>query len=112
MHTALQGLPCLFFFWLSIRRVGTATSKTTVNKSSTKTSKQTINDVITVQEQETKSQNTRTCDSKVDAHADYFCEVCGEKISKEEFESFEGMCENCYTEYLQQIEDDEGYYPK
>jgi len=45
-------------------------------------------------------------------HDGYFCEVCGKRISKEEFESFEGMCENCYTEYLQQIEDDEGYYPE
>ena len=43
---------------------------------------------------------------------EYHCEVCGRKISKEEFESFEGMCEDCYTEYVQQIEDDEGYYPE
>jgi len=43
---------------------------------------------------------------------EYRCEVSGRKISKEEFESFEGMCESCYTEYLQQIEDDEGYYPE
>jgi len=42
----------------------------------------------------------------------YYCSVCGREIGKEEFESFEGMCEDCYTEYLQQIEDDEGYYPE
>jgi NMD protein affecting ribosome stability and mRNA decay len=43
---------------------------------------------------------------------DYRCEVCSRKISEEEFESFEGMCEDCYTEYLQQIEDEEEYYPE
>lgn len=42
----------------------------------------------------------------------YYCEVCGKRISKEEFERCEGMYEDCYFEYLQQIEDDEGYYPK
>jgi NMD protein affecting ribosome stability and mRNA decay len=31
----------------------------------------------------------------------HHCEVCGREISDEEFENFEGMCEDCYTEYLQ-----------
>jgi NMD protein affecting ribosome stability and mRNA decay len=39
------------------------------------------------------------------------CVVCGRRISQEEFEGFEGMCEDCYVEYFQQVEDDEEYYP-
>lgn len=30
----------------------------------------------------------------------YCCEVCGREISKEEYESFDGLCEECWNDRL------------
>lgn len=31
---------------------------------------------------------------------EYYCEVCGRKISKEEYESYDGLCWECWDDQL------------
>jgi uncharacterized CHY-type Zn-finger protein len=46
-----------------------------------------------------------------DSEEEYYCSTCGKKISREEYEDNEEQCSDCFTEYVQEIEDDNGYYP-
>jgi len=39
----------------------------------------------------------------------YYCRVCGRKISKEEYEAFDGLCEECWEdEMTEEIDTTEG----
>lgn len=31
---------------------------------------------------------------------EYYCEVCGRKISKEEYESYDGLCWECWDDQM------------
>jgi hypothetical protein len=35
-----------------------------------------------------------------DNEEEYYCEVCGRKISKEEYEDYDGMCWECWDDQL------------
>ena len=34
----------------------------------------------------------------MDGKEEYRCRVCGRKISKEEYEAFDGLCEECWED--------------
>ena len=35
----------------------------------------------------------------------FICSNCAKEISRKDFEEYEGMCIDCYTEYYQQYDD-------
>jgi hypothetical protein len=37
---------------------------------------------------------------------EYHCEVCGKEISKEEYESYDGLCWECWDDQLTEESDD------
>jgi NMD protein affecting ribosome stability and mRNA decay len=39
-----------------------------------------------------------------DNEEEYHCEVCGRKISKEEYEDYDGMCEECYEVEIDELD--------
>jgi len=45
----------------------------------------------------------------MDGKEEYRCRVCGRKISKEEYEAFDGLCEECWEdEMTEEIDTTEG----
>jgi hypothetical protein len=37
---------------------------------------------------------------------EYYCEVCGRKISREEYEAYDGLCWECWDDQLTEESDD------
>jgi len=37
---------------------------------------------------------------------EYYCEVCSRKISKEEYEAYDGLCWECWDDQLTEESDD------
>jgi len=46
--------------------------------------------------------------ARPESEKDYSCGLCRKRISKQEWEEFDGMCEGCYYLELQDLDDLEG----
>jgi len=40
---------------------------------------------------------------------DYTCERCGRKITQEEYETYDGMCEECYEIEIDELDYENNY---
>lgn len=44
-------------------------------------------------------------------HLAFYCRICGDKISKEDFNNYDGLCFNCYDREEADEEEDFGIAP-